>query len=83
MHTLLSGEVAVLRADVLELLRIGVHDLNIAREVLIAVDFREVIERFVSDLGHIELVVSNGQEIVVDILKDRIRNVAVGHGGIT
>jgi hypothetical protein len=69
---LLGSKVTVLCPDVLELLGSRIHDLHIAREVLVAVHFREIAKGLVGDLGNIELVVANGQEIVINVLENRI-----------
>jgi hypothetical protein len=81
--TLFGGEVTVTRSDVLELASSWVDDLYIAGEILVSVDLGEVAEGLVGDLGNIELVVSNGQQVVVDIFEDNIRDVAIGRCCIT
>ena len=77
-QTLGGGEVAVLRADILELTRLGVQDLDVGGQVAVAVDFRERVARFVGDFCYVELVVSDCQEVVVDFLEDGVRQLAVG-----
>lgn len=80
--TLLSREVSILRSDVLKLLSGWVDDLHIAREVLVTIHFREVVESFVGNLGNIEFVVADGEQIVVHVFKDGVRDVAVWLGGV-
>jgi len=79
---LLYGEVAILRPNVLELFSSRVENLYIACEVLVTVDFREVAKGLVCDFGHIKLMIADGQEIVIQVLKNRVRCIAVGCGGI-
>lgn len=80
--TLLCGKVAILRPNVLELFGSRVEDLHIACEVLVTVDFREVAKGLVCDFGHIKLMIAYGQEIVIQVFKNRVGDVAVGCGGI-
>ena len=63
--TLLRGEVTVTRPNVLKLASSGVLDLHIASEILVAINLGEVVECLICDFGNIELMVSNGQQIVI------------------
>lgn len=83
VHTLFGGKVTILRANILELLCSWIHDLDVTREVFVAIHFGEVVECLIGNFSHIKLVIPDGQQIVVDILKNRVRNVAVGCGRIT
>jgi len=51
-------EVTVLLANVLKLVSCRVQDLDVGGQVAIAVDFRELGKRLVSDIGDVELVIA-------------------------
>lgn len=76
--TLLCGEITVTSSDVLELASSWVHDLHIASEILVSVDLGEVVKSLVGDLGNIKLVIADGQQVVVDVFENDIRDVAIG-----
>ena len=69
--------------DILKLARSWVDDLHIACEVLFPVDFGKVTESLVGNFGNVKLMIANGQDIVVDVLENGVRHVAVGSSGIT
>lgn len=81
-RTLIGGEVPILRPDVLELTGLRVHDLYIARDVLVTISFGELVECLVCNFSNVELVVADGEQVVVEVLEDDIRHVAIGHGRI-
>lgn len=74
---MLGSEVTVLSPNILKVACGWIEDLNIAGEILVSINFGEVAERLIRDFGHIKLVVSNGQQIVIHVLKNCIRDVAV------
>ena len=76
--TLLRGEVTVTRPNVLKLASSGVFDLHIAGKVLVAINLGEVVECLICNFGNIEFVVSNSQQIVIEVFKNGVRDVAVG-----
>lgn len=76
-------KVSILLADVLEVAGGRVDDLHIACHVPLAINFGELVEGLVSNVGHVKLVVSNGEQIVIQILKDGVREETVGRGSIT
>jgi hypothetical protein len=57
---LLGGEVLVLVAQVLELIGIGVQNLDVGRKVFITPEAREVLEILVRNVGEIQLMVTCG-----------------------
>jgi len=63
---------------VFELIRSWVDDLDIASEIPIAINFREVVERLISDLGHVKFVVTDGQKIVVNCFEDLVGDKTIG-----
>ena len=71
-HTLLCGKIPVLSPNVLEFARGWIENLDVAREVLIAINLGKVAESLIGNLGHIKLVVSDSQQIVVQLLKNGI-----------
>lgn len=81
-HTLLCSEIAVLSPNVLEFARGWIENLDVAREVLVAINLGKVAKSLIRNLGHIKLVVSDSQQVVVHVLKNGIRDVAVGRCGI-
>jgi len=66
------GKVTVLMSDVLKLIRSWVDDLDIAREVLVAIDFREVVESLISDFRYVKFVITDGQEIKVNSFENLV-----------
>lgn len=46
-------KVTILVSDVLKLVCSWVNNLDIAGEIPVAIDFREVVERLISDLSHV------------------------------
>lgn len=64
-------------ANVLKRARAGVADLDIASDVSVTVDLGELTEGLVCDAGNVQLVVTNGQHIVVDVLENGVRNLAI------
>ena len=72
-----GSEVTVLLSDVFELIRRRVEYLHIAREISIAISFRKLVKRFICDLSDIKLVVADGQNIILNILKDGIADLTV------
>jgi hypothetical protein len=75
---LISLEVPVLGTNVLKLACGRVDDLNITSKVLISIDLGEVTEGLVCDLGDIELMVANSQQIVIDVFENGVRYGAIG-----
>jgi hypothetical protein len=80
---LVSLEVSVLGTNVLELACGWVDDLHIASKVLVSIDLGEVAEGLVCDLGDIELVVADSQQVVIDILEDGVGYDSVGGCSVT
>lgn len=80
---MLGREVAVQVSGNFILLGIVVVDLDVAGDVLLAVDRTEVDKSLLGNVGVVQLVVSNGENIVVNLLEDRVRDLAVETGGIT
>lgn len=78
MITMIRCEVPVLGANVLELTGGRVDDLHVAGDIAVTIDFAELIERFVCNFANIEFVVSNGQEIIINIFEDWIAYGSVG-----
>lgn len=72
IRTVLSGKVAVTRPNILVLSSGRVDDLNVAIDISISIDFRKVIEHLIRDLGDIELMIADCEEVVVNVLKDRV-----------
>lgn len=60
-----SREVAKLISDVLELPSLVVPDLNVTCEIPLAVYFAELIERFICNVGNIELMVAYSISLLV------------------
>lgn len=54
---MISGEIAILRTDVLEFSRSRVDDLNITRDIAIPVHLAKLIERLICNLAHVQFVV--------------------------
>ena len=69
--------------DVLKLARTWIDDLHIACEVLFSVGFGKVTKSLVGNFSNVKLMIANGQYIVVDILENGVRHIAVGSRGIT
>lgn len=65
----LGGKVAILLTDVLEHCSGRVVNLHVGGKVMLAIVFAEVVEMLISNGRDIELVVADGQEVVVDILE--------------
>lgn len=65
-------EVSILLTDILEIASAWISDLNIAGQVLLSVGLGELAEGLVSDRRDVELVISNSQKIVVQLLEDGI-----------
>lgn len=56
--------------------------MNIACEVLGAVVGGEVRKGFGSNARKVQFVITDGEDVVVDLFENGIRNEAVNHGGI-
>jgi hypothetical protein len=82
-HTLVGFKVSVLGSNVLKLASGRVDNLHIASEVLVAIDFGEVAESLVGDLGDIEFMVTNSQQVVVDVLENGVGYNAVRGSRVT
>ena len=80
--TLFSCKITVLRSNVFELPSGRVDNLHIARKVLVTIYLGELPESLVRDLGDIQLVVTDRQQIVIDVLENEIGNVAVWRCGV-
>jgi hypothetical protein len=79
---MLCCEISVLGTNILIRLSQRVVDLNVACEVAVAIVGGEIAECFIGDIRYIKLMVSNGQKVIVYILKDRVRILAIQRGGI-
>lgn len=55
---MVSRKVSVLGANVLKFLCCRVHDLDITSDVSITVDFAELIEGLVCNVGNVQLMIS-------------------------
>jgi hypothetical protein len=75
--TLLCSKVTVTSSNVFKLASCRVPYLHIASKVLVAVDFGEVAKRLVGDFCNIKFVVSNGQQVVIKVFEDGIRDVSI------
>jgi hypothetical protein len=75
-------EVAILGANILKLLRRRVKNLHIARDVLISINLREVVKGLIRNLSDIKFVIPNCQQIIVDVLENRIRHIAIRGGRV-
>lgn len=80
--TLFGGEVSILLSNVLIRTGVGVEDLHIACEVPVAIHLCKLIEMLVCDRRHIELVVSNCQQIVIYVFEDWIADQTIRTGSI-
>jgi hypothetical protein len=80
---LLRGKVTVTGADVLKLASSRVDDLHIAGKILVSIDFGEVAKSLICNLRDVKLVVANGQQVVIDVFEDDVRDVAIGGCCIT
>ena len=56
--TLFGGKIAISRSDVIKRSSVWVLDLNVARDISIAIHFAESIEGLVSYLTDVKLVVT-------------------------
>jgi hypothetical protein len=70
MPTFLGSKVSVLLANILKLTTAGVSDLHIAGQVLFAICLGELVESLISNIRDIKFVVSNSQQVVIQLLKD-------------
>ena len=59
-------------ANVFKLSGSRVSDLNIAGQVLFTVDLGELIEGPVRNVRDVEFVISNREQVIVDVLEDWI-----------
>lgn len=60
-------------AHVGELIGGGVENLDVGGEVSFTPNFGEVVIILVSNIGIVEFVVANSQEIVVEVLENKVR----------
>ena len=76
-------EVAILLPNVLILPRLVIEDLHIAGEIPVSVVLGELGSGKVGNVAQIKLVVSDRQEVIVDVFEDRIRQHSVRRLSVT
>jgi hypothetical protein len=69
-------------SNVLELPRGWIENLYVRSQIPFAIHLCKLIEVFIGDLGDVELVVANGQDIIVNVLKYWIGKKAIWARGI-
>lgn len=82
-ETFWCREIAILLTDILELASGVVENLHIASDVPFAIDFGKLGEGLVYNVGDIELVIANGEQIVLHIFEDGVGHSATRSRGIT
>lgn len=81
--TILSGKVAVRLANVLPLLGVWVDELHVGGEVLVTPERADGGESMVGNVGQVELVVANSQQIVcIELVEDLVGEQTIGRGGV-
>lgn len=70
---LVGGEVAILGADELELVGLGVLDLDVGSDIAVTPLLGIDVEHLIGNLSNVQLVVADRQKIVRDLVED-------GHG---
>ena len=69
---MLCGEVAILLSNILKLSGVGIENLHVAGDVLVSIKGTEIEEGLISDIGEVELMIADGQDVVINVLEDRI-----------
>jgi hypothetical protein len=81
-QALLRCEISVWYPDIFEIPSRVIADLHIRRDESISVPLRELVECLISHLCHIELMVTDRQNIVIYLLEYPVGNDAIGSGSI-
>ena len=81
-RTLGCCERAIPVSDVLELLRRWIQDLDIGCQVVFAIGLCELAECLICDGRDVKFMIANGQDIIVNVLEDRVGDVSVDTGGV-
>ena len=71
-------EIAIPLPNVFEFASGIVQDLDVRSHIFAAIVLTELGEGFVGSISQVELMVPNSKKVIVDVLKDRVRDVAVG-----
>lgn len=75
-------EIAILIANILELLGGVVQDLHIRSHIFFAVVLTGLCECFVGNVSQVQLMVADRQEVIVDLLEDDVGDIPVGRRGV-
>lgn len=59
-----------------------VVDLNVRRDIAVTVGFGKLVGREVGDVGQIQLMITDRQQIIIDLLENRIAEHAIGRFGV-
>lgn len=70
--TLFGCKVPIWYTDIFKFSGRRIQDFDIGGDIAISVNFCELVEMLVADFRDIEFVVSNGKDIILDVLKDGI-----------
>jgi len=79
---LLGSEIAVVLSDILELSSGWVDDLDIGRQVAVTVDLAELVEGLVGDGRDVQLMVADGQQVVINVLENWVGQLSVWRSSI-
>lgn len=83
IETMLGSKVAVLAANVFVLAGLLVDDLDVTGHVSLAVDFGEVCKCLIGDIGHVQFMVSDAKQVIVEAGEDIVGDDAIGRGRVT
>lgn len=78
LETMLGSKVAVLVANVFVLAGLLVDDLDVAGHVSLAVGLGEVCKCLIGDIRHVQLMVSDTKQVIVDAGEDLVGDEAIG-----
>lgn len=69
---LCGSEVSVWNTNILKLSSISIQDLDVGCDISITINFRELAEGLICNFSDVQLVVSDCENIIVDILEDGV-----------
>ena len=68
---------------VFELTSRGINDLHITSDVFLAIECTELIFGLIGDFSDVEFVIADGQQVIIHVLENEIRDCSIRAGGIT
>lgn len=71
-QALRGGEVSVWNTNILELSSISIQNLDVGCNISITIHFCELAKGLICNLGDVQLVVSDGEQIIVNVLEDGV-----------